>query len=44
MARLESQAFLQLIAGQLNLVLVVVDARAMVVEDGRVGRVQFQRG
>ena len=34
MARLESQAFFKLVAGQLDLVLIVVDAGAMVVEDG----------
>ena len=34
MARLERQAFFQLVAGQLDLVLIVVDAGAVVVEDG----------
>ena len=38
MARLQRQAFFQLVAGQLDLVLVVIDAGAMVIENRRVGR------
>ena len=43
MARLEREALLQLIAGQLDLILIVIDAGAMVVENGRVGRIQLER-
>ena len=43
MARLQRQAFFQLVAGQLDLILVVVDAGAMVVENGRVGGVELER-
>ena len=37
-ARLEGEAFVEFVAGQLELVLIVVDAGAVVVEDGGVGR------
>jgi len=41
-ARLERQPLLQLLLGQLQLVLVLVDARAVVVDRGRIGGVQLQ--
>ena len=43
MARLQRQAFFQLVAGQLDLILIVIDSCAMVVEDRGVGRVQLER-
>ncbi len=39
MARLECEALLQLITGQFNLVLIVVDTRTVVVKDRGIGRV-----
>ena len=43
MARLEREPLFQFVAGQLELVLVVVDAGAVVVENRRVGRIQLER-
>ena len=43
MTRLERKTLLEFVAGQLNLVLVVIDARAVVVEDGRVGGIELER-
>ncbi len=42
MARLEGEALFKLVAGQLDLVLIVIDAGAVVVEDGRAGRVELE--
>ena len=42
MPRLQRQAFFKLIAGQLDLILIVVHAGAMVIENRRVGRIQFE--
>ena len=42
MARLQGQALLQFVAGQLDLVLIVVDAGAVVVKDGRAGGVELE--
>ena len=42
MARFQRETLLELVAGQFDLILVVVDARAMVVEDRRVGGVQLE--
>ena len=44
LARLQREAFLDLLAGQFELVLILVDARAVVVDDGGVRRVEAQRG
>src|SRR5690349_14402559 len=42
MAGLERKAFVQFVSGQLELVLIVVDAGTMVIEDCGVGGVQLQ--
>src|ERR1019366_2124734 len=42
MARLEGEAFFKLIPGQLDLILIVVNASAMVVEDRCVCRVELE--
>ena len=42
MARLEGQAFFQFVSGQLQLVLIVINAGAVVIENGRIGGVQLE--
>ncbi len=44
MAGLEGEAFFDLVGGELHLVLVLVDAGAVVVDHGRVGRVHAEGG
>ena len=43
LARLQREAFFDLVAGEFELVLVLIDAGAVVVDDGGVGGVQAQR-
>ena len=43
LARLQREALLDLVAGELELVLILIDARAVVVDDGGIGGVQAQR-
>jgi hypothetical protein len=44
LAGFEGEAFLDLVAGELELVLILVDAGAVVVDDGGVGGVEAERG